>query len=189
MKRVRGGKRSRKRVRIGAPDPSLTGTSGAAVAEFVEALDVVGLFDRGIGSIKKRDRGATAGELLVGMAQSQMFGADALVGLDRQRADVAAVELSALPVLASTTAAGLARRFGPDQLAGVETAVADLAARAFELLPVQRRVELGARVTLDMDSTDVEVYGVKKQGVAYDCPRRRRVLRRRPRPRRGGPGV
>lgn len=154
---------------IGAPDPSLTATSGvAAVAEFVDKLDVVARFDRGIGSIKNRDRGASAGELLVGMAQSQLLGADALVALDRQRADVAAVELSAVPVLASTTAAGLARRFGPEQLAGVESAIADLAEHGFGLLPVDRRVLLSAKVTLDLDSTDVEVYGAKKQGVAYN---------------------
>lgn len=169
MKRVRRRGRVRKRVRVGAPDPSLTATSGvAAVAEFVDRLDVVGRFDRGIGSIKKRDRGASAGELLVGMAQSQLLGGNALVSLDRQRADVAAVELSAVPVLAATTAAGLARRFGPEQLAGVETASAELAERAFGLLPLSRRVELGAWVTVDLDSTDVEVYGSKKQGVAYN---------------------
>lgn len=169
MKRIRRRGRVRKRVRIGAPDPSLTATSGvAAVAEFVEALDVVARFDRGIGSIKKRDRGASAGELLVGLAQAQLLGGDALVSLDRQRADVAAVELSAVPVLASTTAAGLARRFGPEQLAGVETGAADLAVRGFDLLPADRKVALSAKVTLDLDSTDVEVYGSKKQGVAYN---------------------
>jgi hypothetical protein len=156
-------------VRVGAPDPSLTATSGvAAIAEFVDALDVVGRLDRGVGLLKKRERGASAGELLVGMAQSQLLGADALVCLDRQRADVAAVELSAVPVLASTTAAGLARRFGPEQLAGVEAAIADLVQRSVDLLPVQRRIELGASVTVDLDSTDVEVYGSKKQGVAYN---------------------
>lgn len=156
-------------MRIGAPDPSLTATSGvAAVAEFLDKLDVVERFDRGIGSINKRDCGARAGELLVGMAQSQPLGADALVALDRQRADVAAVELSAVPVLASTTAAGLARRFGPEQLAGLETAIADLADRGFALLPDDRRVELSAKATVDLDSTDVEVYGSKKQGVAYN---------------------
>lgn len=173
MRTVRGGKsvrkRGRGRVQIGAPDPSLTATSGvAAVAEFIEALDVVGGLDRGVGPIKKRERGATAGELLVSMAQSQLLGADALVGLDRQRADVAAVELSAVPVLASTTAAGLARRFTAEHLTGVETALADLAERAVGLLPAQRRVGLESAVTLDMDSTDVEVYGSKKQGVAYN---------------------
>ena len=146
---------------MGAPDPSrLTATSGvAAIAEFVDKLDVVGRLDRGIGLLGKRDRGASAGELLVGMAQSQLLGADALVSLDRQRADVAACELSAVPVLASTTAAGLARRFGPEHLAGVETAIADLVERSVDLLPVQRRIGLGASVTVDLDSTDVEVYG------------------------------
>ncbi|MBK8460742.1 MAG: hypothetical protein IPL43_11640 [Micropruina sp.] len=90
----------------------------AAIAESGDKLDVVGRLDRGIGSLKKRERGASAGELLVGMAQSQLLGSDALVSLDRQRADAAAVELSAVPVLASTTAAGLARRFGAEHLAG-----------------------------------------------------------------------
>lgn len=177
MKRVRRGRSTRKqhrkhgrrRVRIGAPDPSLTATSGvAAVAEFVAKLDVVARFDRGIGPLKKRERGASAGELLVGMAQSQLLGADALVSLDRQRADVAAVELSAVPVLASTTAAGLARRFGAEHLVGVETAIAELAGRSFDLLPAERKLALSATVTLDLDSTDVEVYGSKKQGVAYN---------------------
>lgn len=173
MKRVRRRKAARKggrqRVLIGASDPSLTGASGVvAVAEFVDALDVVGRFDRGVGSVKKRDRGATAGELLVSMAQSQLLGADALVCLDRQRADVAAVELSVVPVLASTTAAGLARRFGPEHLVGVEVGFADLAQRAFDLLDAERKTALSAKVTIDLDSTDVEVYGSKKQGVAYN---------------------
>ncbi|PID53995.1 MAG: hypothetical protein CSA58_05820 [Micrococcales bacterium] len=128
-------------MRVGAADRSLTGSSGvAAVAELVDRLDVVGRFDRGVGSIKQRERGATAGEVLVALAQSQLLGADALVGLDRQRADVAAVELSAVPGLASTTAAGLARRFGPEHFAGIETALADLTRRAFGLLPAERTV-------------------------------------------------
>ena len=177
MKRVRGRKRVRNRRRgrvrkhvgFGASDRSLTATAGvAALAELVDKLDMVGLLDSGIGSIKARDRGASAGELLVGLAQSQLLGADALVGLDRQRADLAAAELSAVPVLASTTAAGLARRFGEDQLAGLENGVATLTAKAHRLLPAERRVGLEASVTLDMDSTDVEVYGSRKQGVAYN---------------------
>lgn len=156
-------------MRFGAPDPSLTAHSGvAAVAEFVDKLDVVGSFDRGIGSIKQRVRGVTAGELLVGLAQSQLLGGDCLVALDRQRSDVAADELSAVPGIASTTAASLARRFDADRLAGIETAVADLAGRAFDLLPATRRVTLSARATVDLDSTDVEVYGSKKRGVAYN---------------------
>ena len=169
VKRVRRRKHPRKRVRIGAPDPSLTAVSGvAAVAEFVDKLDVVGRFDRGIGAIKQRARGLGAGELLVGLAQSQLLGGDALVALDRQRADVAAAELSAVPGIASTTAGSLARRFDAEHLAGIETAVADLADQAFGLLPVSRQTALCGRVTVDLDSTDVEVYGSRKQGVAYN---------------------
>ncbi|MEI2775175.1 MAG: IS1380 family transposase [Tetrasphaera sp.] len=169
MKRVRGRGRVRKRVRIGAPDPSLTGTSGvAALAEFIEKLDLVGRLDRGIGAIKERERGATGGQVLVSLAQCQLLGGDVLAALDRQRQDVAGSALSAVPVLASTTAAGLARRFGPAQLAGLEGAVADLTGHAVGLLPASRRAVLAAAVTVDLDSTDVEVYGPTKQGVAYN---------------------
>ncbi|MBA2473040.1 MAG: IS1380 family transposase [Pseudonocardiales bacterium] len=169
MSRVRGSRRAGKQVWVGAPDRSLTATSGvAALAEFVDRLRVVDTFDRGIGVIKKRARGVTAGELLVAMAQSQLLGGDALVALDRQREDVAATELSAVPGLASTTAGSLARRFGDSQLAGIETATADLTARAFGLLSAGRKAALSGRVTVDMDSTDVEVYGSAKRGVAYN---------------------
>jgi hypothetical protein len=73
-----------------------------------------------------------------------------------------------VPVLASTTAGGLARRFGTQQLAGIETAAAELAAAAYGMLPVEGRVALDAKATVDLDSTDVEVYGSKKQAVAYN---------------------
>jgi hypothetical protein len=62
VSRLRAGGFSRPRVRIGAPDPSLTGVSGmAAVAELVEALGVVALLDVMVGPIKQRDRGLGAG--------------------------------------------------------------------------------------------------------------------------------
>src|SRR3954452_21092683 len=129
-------------VQVGAPDPCLTATSGvAAIAEFVAKLDVIGTFDRGVGPIKQRDRGVTAGELLVGLAQSQLLGGDALVALDRQRADVASRELSAVPAIPATTAGSLARRFGAEQHAGVESANAELVARAVALLPDARRAK------------------------------------------------
>jgi hypothetical protein len=68
-------------VRIGAPDPSLTGVSGmAAVAELVERLGVVALLDAMVGPIKSRARGMGAGQLLVGMAAAQLAGEDFLVG-------------------------------------------------------------------------------------------------------------
>ena len=165
VKRVRRRRRGPKRVRIGVADPSLTGLSGvAAVAEFAGKLDLVGTLDRGIGPIKWRDRGASGGQVLVAVAQSQLLGADGLVGLDRQRLDPAMTWLSAVPALPATTAAGLARRFTDERRRGVESAVAALTDRHYQMLRAKRGFELTGRATIDMDSTDVQVYGSRKQG-------------------------
>jgi len=117
--RVREIRRLRRRVRVGAPDPSLTSVSGmAAVTELVDRLGVIGLLDAAIGPIKTRDRGHTGGELLVGMAAAQLAGEDFLVGLDRRRADTAGQVLAPVSGLCSTTAAGLARRLSDGQWQG-----------------------------------------------------------------------
>jgi hypothetical protein len=50
----------RRRVRVGAPDPSLTQYSGmAAVTELVDRLAMIRLLDAAIGPIKSRARGFT----------------------------------------------------------------------------------------------------------------------------------
>ena len=69
------------RVRIGAPDASLTSASGVvAVAELAGRLGVVQALDEAVGPIKERDRGLSAGGLLLAMAQD----ADAGRGLSVQ---------------------------------------------------------------------------------------------------------
>jgi hypothetical protein len=154
---------------VGAPDPSVTRHSGvAALAEFCDKLGVVETLDAAIGAVKERARGATAGQLLVGLAQAQLLGGDALVALDRQRQDLAAAQLSAVPAIPSTTAGSLARRFGPEQLSAVEAGNAAIMQRAWRLLPPDRQARLTRSVTIDMDSTDVEVYGPGKEQVAYN---------------------
>ena len=106
----------RRLVGIGVPDPSLTAVSGmVVVTELVDRLNMIKLLDASIGPIKARDRGFSGGELLVGMAAAQLAGEDFLVGLDRQRADVAGGVLAPVSGLSSTTAAGLARRFTDGQ--------------------------------------------------------------------------
>ena len=106
----------RRLVGIGAPDPWLTAALGmVAVTELVDRLNMVMLLDAAIGPIKARDRGHTGGQLLVGLAAAQLAGEDFLVGLDRQRADVAGQVLAPVPGLSSTTAAGVARRFTEGQ--------------------------------------------------------------------------
>lgn len=159
----------RRRVRIGAPDRSLTAVSGmAAVTELVDRLDMVRLVDAAIGPIKTRRRGHTAGELLIGVAAAQWAGEDFLVGLDRQRGDAAGQLLCPVPGLSSTTAAGLARRFGDDQWRAVETGVAAITAAMLNVVPAARVAALSETVTIDLDTTDVEVYGRHKRGVAYN---------------------
>ncbi len=171
MNRIRGGlgKRGR-RVRVGAPDPSLTGNAGmVAVSELCDRLDVIASLDAAVGPIKVRDRGFGAGELLVGLASAQLAGQDFLVGLDRVRTDAAGQKLSPVPGLASTTAAGLARRFTDENWRAVESGVAAVTERMLALLPPDRAEALtSGPVTIDMDATDVEVYGRKKRGVAHN---------------------
>jgi hypothetical protein len=168
---LRGG---RPAVRIGAPDPSLTAVSGmAAVTELVERLGVISALDVAVGPIKQRDRGFGAGEVLVGLAAAQMAGEDFLVGLDRQRADVVGQVITPVPGLSSTTAAGLARRFTDPQWTAVETGVAQVTQRMLERVPTARRTRLCAAATIDLDASDVEVYGRKKRGVAYNHEGRR----------------
>ena len=157
---------------VGAPDESLTSFSGlVAVTELVDRLGVIDRLDAAVGSIKTRDRGFTGGQVLVGIAAAQLCGEDFLVGLDRHRADTAGQALTPVPGLASTTAAGLARRFTEGQWAAVETGLGDVHATALDLLErvdPDRAAALAAEVTIDMDTTDVEVYGRRKQGVAFN---------------------
>ena len=125
--------------------------------------------DAAVGPIKQRDRGFGAGELLTGIAAAQLAGEDFLTGLDRQRADVAGQQITPVPGLASTTTAGLARRITPAQWQAVEHGLAAVTGRMLSLLPAARAAALAeGPVTIDLDTTDVEVYGRKKRGVAYN---------------------
>ena len=122
MSRIRGGRRGRKqgrqRVVIGKRDTSLTGVSGmVAVTELEAKLGLVEALDGQVGSIRERDRGLSAGRLLMAQACAQLAGEDHLVGLDRRRAEVAGRRLGPVEMPPSTTAAGLARRFTDAHLA------------------------------------------------------------------------
>jgi hypothetical protein len=168
--RIRGGKRKRRQVRVGAPDRALTPNAGlAAVTGLCERLDVIGELDAAVGPVKERDRGFGAGELLTGLAAAQLAGEDFLSGLDRHRADAAGQQLTPVPGLSSTTAAGVARRITGVQWLAVETGLAAVTGRMMGLLPAARAAALTeGPVTIDLDATGVEVYGRKKRGMAYN---------------------
>jgi hypothetical protein len=170
VNRIRGSRQKRQRPRVGAPDAALTPNAGlAAITELCGRLGVIEALDAAVGPVKERDRGFGAGELLTGIAAAQLAGEDFLVGLDRQRADAAGQQITPVPGLASTTAAGLARRLTPVQWQAVESGLAVVNGRMLSLLPAQRASALAdGPVTIDLDTTDVEVYGSKKRGVAYN---------------------
>jgi hypothetical protein len=74
-----------------------------------------------------------------------------------------------VPGLATSTATGIARRFTGRHWRGAEAGLAEATTRMIVLLPAERAAELAAGpVTIDIDATDVEVYGSKKRGVAYN---------------------
>jgi hypothetical protein len=54
------------------------------------------------------------------------------------------------------------------QWAAVETGLGDVAAAALAVLPAERAAALCESVTIDLDTTDVEVYGRRKRGVAFN---------------------
>jgi len=90
--------------------------------------------------------------------------------IDHVRADVASAALRAVPVPpASTTFAAAAQRFDDNAVTAVEDAMGVLIARWFKVMPARRRDQLSAcRPSIDLDGTDIEVYGKQKQGVAYN---------------------
>ena len=157
-------------VVLGRDDPSVTGRAGVVlVAEVERVLGVSGVFDSGVAEIRGKGSGYSAGGLLLATAEAMLCGADFMADLDDVRADVAAARLRAVPTPSACWFAVLARRFDDDRITQVEVAMGALVARWWDTLSPSRRAEIAAgRVTIDLDTTDVEVYGQKKRGVAYN---------------------
>ncbi len=166
----RAAKRCPRRVGVGEPDRTLTGLAGlTAVEELIGRLGLVEVLNRGIGPIKERDRGLTGGQLLAGMATAQLVGQDSLAGMDRIRADAGSALLTEAPVAPSRTAARLAGRFGPAHLSGIESVLSEVYTRWLRVVPAQVRAPLVLRdPTIDLDASDIEVYGSSKQGIGWN---------------------
>jgi hypothetical protein len=164
-------RRVRQRVRIGDDDRSVTDSAGLVlVTEVDRILGVASTIDAWVGRIKQRNQGLGAGELVLSMAECMLAGGDFMADLDHRRADTAGAELRAVPdPPASTTFIGLAKVFNQVRVADLEAAIGALTNTAFAALAENRRETLRSmRPTIDLDPTDVEVYGSKKQGVDYN---------------------
>ena len=168
MRRIR---RSRPLVTLGAADPNLTPRAGLRlVAEVDRILGVTATLDACVGRTTARRRGLSAGELVLAMAETMLAGGDFMVDLDTQRGDLAGAALRAVPEIpASSTFIGRAKRFEERVFSGIEEANATLVRRWFALLPEKKRGELiGVRPSIDLDPTDVETYGTKKEAMAFN---------------------
>jgi Transposase DDE domain group 1 len=163
------------RIEVVADDASLTPFGGSAVVgELVRRLELVAALDRaietapkvgGLRPVKQRARGCSPGQLLVAVAESQLCGGDSMLDLERLRADDAGAELRAVAeVPAASTACQLARRYRRSHLRAAEQA---FAACANSMDGQLGRAPEG-EVTLDFDSTGVEVYGRSKPGAGVN---------------------
>lgn len=156
-------------VEIRADDPALTGHAGLLLTgELAARTDLVARLARAIDGVrlfKQRRRGSSAGELLVALAEMIAVGGDHLVHLDELREDEAGAELRAVgETPAPTTAGQLLRRLNARQC---QAAVAELA-KVGEEIDRQLGLTATAPVTLDLDSSDTEVYGRLKEGAAFN---------------------
>jgi hypothetical protein len=156
------------RIEIRADEPNLTPYAGLAVSgELVRKLGLVESIDAELARVgraapvKQRRRGASPAELLLALAESQLVGGECFDDLEDVRADAAGACLRAVAATPSAPCARqLARLFRRFDLQAVERALA----QAGERLDRALGHELREPVTIDLDATEVEVYGHRKQG-------------------------
>ena len=158
------------RLVVRADDPSLTPYAGLAVSgELARRVGVVGLIDaelsveRRARAVKVRRRGLSAGELVVSLAECQLVGGSFFDHLEDVRADRAGAGLRAVAQTPSAPAAlQNAKRFRRVHVQRVERAMA----RAGQRLDRALGRDPADAVTIDLDATQVTVYGQAKQGAA-----------------------
>ncbi|HYN35307.1 MAG TPA: IS1380 family transposase, partial [Ilumatobacteraceae bacterium] len=141
-------------------DRNLTAHAGAVLIR--AAAHAVGLG----GSIaahlhlKKRARGLTEAESILGMAEAITLGATCLDDLAIARSDQAQKELRGFALPAPQTAGSFLRRFTLGHIGQLNKALRAVHLRAFHLLGISA----GDRVTLDFDSTYIRSYSSQRQG-------------------------
>jgi len=163
-------------VVIGADDPSVTSRAGLSlVAEVDRVLRAAEAFETSVGWLKQRRRGLGIGEVLLSVAESMLADGDFMCDLDHLRADRAGAALRAVaePPAPSTFALA-AGRLGRRGVAAIEGGMGTLIGRWFAAIPAARRHQLSsARPSIDLDGTDIEVYGRHKEAVAWNHEGRR----------------
>jgi hypothetical protein len=155
---------------VRADDPSLTPYAGLAVSgELARRLGLAELIDaelaveRRARAVKVRRRGPSPGELVVSLAECQLVGGSFFDHVEEVRADQAGARLRAVAGTPSAPAAlQNAKRFRRVHVQRIERAMA----RAGERLDRALGRDPAEAVTVDLDATQVTVYGARKQGAA-----------------------
>ncbi len=158
------------RILVRADDPTLTPYAGLAVSgELSRRLRVAELIDaelaveRRARPVKLRRRGLSPGELVVSLAECELVGGSFFDHVEDVRADGAGARLRAVAGTPSAPAAlQNAKRFRRCHVQRIERALA----RAGQRLDKALRRDPGEPVTIDLDATQVTVYGARKQGAA-----------------------
>jgi hypothetical protein len=165
---VVNGARGPGRLVVRADDPSLTPYAGLAVSGelarrvgLAELIDAELALERRARPVKVRGRGLSAGELVVSLAECQLVGGSFFDHVEDVRADLAGAGLRAVAAAPSAGAAlQNAKRFRRCHVQRVERAMA----RAGQRLDRALGRDPGEAVTIDLDATQVTVYGQRKQG-------------------------
>jgi Transposase DDE domain group 1 len=155
---------------VGESDPSLTRYAGLAVTgelarrlRLVELIDAELAVERRARPVKVRRRGLSPAQLVVALAESQLVGGEFFSDVAQVRDDEAGAGLRAVAGTPSPpTALQRAKDFRRVHCQRVERA----AARVGEHLDRSLCRDRGEPVTVDLDATQVVVYGARKRGAA-----------------------
>src|SRR6266540_4309492 len=148
------------RFEVATTNREITAHAGALLLR--QAAQTVGLA-RSIGAhlrLKRRARGLSEAQFVLGMAEAVGLGADCLDDLAVARADTVQTTLRGFAVPAPQTAGSFLRRFTLGHIRQLDKALREVHRRAFELLGVGK----GDRLTLDFDSTYIRSYSSRRQG-------------------------
>ena len=128
-----------------------------------ELIDAELSVERRARAVKVRRRGLSAGELVVSLAECQLVGGSFFDHIEDVRADRAGAGLRAVAQTPSASAAlQNAKRFRRVHVQRVERAMS----RAGQRLDKALGRDPAEAVTIDLDATQVTVYGQAKQGAA-----------------------
>ena len=158
------------RITVRADERSLTPYAGLAVSgELARRVGLAELIDgelaveRRARPVKLRRRGLSPGELVVSLAECQLVGGSFFDHVEDVRADRVGAGLRAVAEMPSAPAAlQNAKRFRRCHVQRIERAMA----RAGQRLDRALGRDPGEPVTIDLDATQVTVYGQRKQGAA-----------------------